>query len=432
MKVSGKEFFTLTLDLPPIPRLGRRAIISIFLIAFAARLVTIATAGFSSVDFGDARAYLFAARTLAETGHYPLRTDAFFFRAPGYPVFLLLCTLGHPDRIPMAKVANAAVGASSALLLALLSARIFRRSAVAFATGVAASLHPAFLLVARDIQSESLFLLLLLGSGFFLLAAADRPSTWLALVAGALLALAALTRPSALALSPLLAGPFLDRRYPARARAHIVGAAAFGFVLALTPWTLRNALLFHELIPVSDSLGSTFFDGNSTWADRYYQLRTRSEYDAWLEAMDRDKVRRLAALDPEGRLPPGTRSHALLSAALEERRADPAATVRLLLHKSWQWLRPYPTVWFRPRPVVAAVGLYYTGLFALTIVGFLGAHRRGAAVFCLGVLLLATATHVAILPAWRYRVPYWDPVLLLYAVWGAARLTGSASAPAAA
>ncbi len=37
------------------------------------------------------------------------------------------------------------------------------------------------------------------------------------------------------------------------------------------------------------------------------------------------------------------------------------------------------------------------------------------------------AAHVAIIVVWRYRVPYWDPVLLLYGVWGAARLTGAAA-----
>jgi hypothetical protein len=41
--------------------------------------------------------------------------------------------------------------------------------------------------------------------------------------------------------------------------------------------------------------------------------------------------------------------------------------------------------------------------------------------FCLAVLVLSMAAHVALQVVWRYRVPYWDPILLLYGTFGAAR-----------
>ena len=47
-----------------------------------------------------------------------------------------------------------------------------------------------------------------------LLTAVDRPSSNLALLSGGVLALAALTRPSALALAALLSAPLFDRDYP--------------------------------------------------------------------------------------------------------------------------------------------------------------------------------------------------------------------------
>jgi hypothetical protein len=54
------------------------------------------------------------------------------------------------------------------------------------------------------------------------------------------------------------------------------------------------------------------------------------------------------------------------------------------------------------------------------------AQRRGAVGFCLAVLAISMLTHVLILVLWRYRVPFWDPILLLYAVPGAARFLPSA------
>lgn len=121
---------------------------------------------------------------------------------------------------------------------------MFRRRRIAALTGVAGALHLPFVLLSRDVQSEALFIPLLLSAGALLLAAADRRSSRLALLSGALLAAAALTRPAALALSPLVLVVLADRRWPLRDRKRIAASAAVGLVLALAPWTIRNAARF--------------------------------------------------------------------------------------------------------------------------------------------------------------------------------------------
>lgn len=383
------------------------------------RIAAIAAVGFETLRFADSRAYLGAARVLAETGSYPDRTDDIFFRAPGDPAFLAAVTLGRAKRVPLAKVAGAAAGSLAVLLLAAISARLFGSRPVALATGAAAALHPSFVLFATEIQSEALFLPLLLAAGLWLLAATDRPSASLALGAGILLALAALTRPSALALGMFLLAPLFDRRWPARARAHLAAAGLLGFALALAPWTLRNALFFHEFIPISDSGGSTFYDGNCAWTNRLYEARTREQFEASVMAMHREKLDRLAALGLRDTRSPKARSSALVRMAVEERRRDPAGTARLYARKIWQWLRPYPTPLYWSGAVVAGVGLLYAALYAAAAVGLVTARRRGAVRFALVFLAVTMATHVALLVLWRYRVPYWDPILLLYGVFAA-------------
>src|SRR6185436_11031066 len=162
---------------PGIPRLGRRACAGLFLLALAARAAAILWFGASTTRFGDAEAYMRAATELVATGHYPKRTEPFYFRAPGYPYFLAAATLGHPRSVAAGKAINAVLGALAALLLAALSARIFGSRPVAFATGIAAALHPGLVMLSTDVQSEPLFVVLLLVSGYLLLAAADRPSS---------------------------------------------------------------------------------------------------------------------------------------------------------------------------------------------------------------------------------------------------------------
>ena len=375
--------------------------------------------GFSKVEFGDARAYLFAARTLAETGRYPRTTDAFFFRPPGYPVFLVAATLGDPSRIALAKIANAVLGSLAVLLLIALSHRIFRSRPVALATGVLAALDPSFLLISDDIQSEPLFLVCLLGAAYLLLAAVDRPSSNLAVAAGLALGLAALTRSTALAFGAFLLAPIADRRHPPRVRAHVAASALLGFFLALAPWTLRNYLRFHEWLPVNDAGGLSLYHGNSTWTRSFYEIRSREEYFHWIAALDTQTRRRLAELESRGPLSPGQRSKAFARMAIAESRADPAGTFRTLGRKVWQWVRPYPTPWFWPLPIVVVLGAYYTALFALTAAGLATAVRTGVRAFALAALAASMAIHVLFLVLWRYRIPYWDPILLLYAPAGA-------------
>jgi 4-amino-4-deoxy-L-arabinose transferase-like glycosyltransferase len=405
-----------------VPRLGRAVCAAIFFGAFAVRLAAIAAVGFSTMRFGDAPAYLLGAKALAETGHYPLRTDSYLFRPPGFPFLLAVSTFGHPDAIPAAKVVNATVGALGALLVAALSARIFRRRGLAIAAGLLAALHPSLVLASSDLQSEPLFVALLLSAGYLLLAATDRPSSNLAVLAGVFLALAALTRSSALVLAPLLLAPLRDVRHPSRANAHIAFSALLGFGLALAPWTLRNALVFRELIVVNDGAGYVFYGRNADAALPLARARDRAELQVATDGLERDRVERILSLPEAVRSSPGRLSRALTSAAIAQRRADPRGTLRLLAWKTWDWLRPYPDPRFWPRPAVLAVGVYMAALFTCAGIGFLRAPRTGVSAFCLVFLAATMLVHVVLETNWRYRAANWDPVLLLYASFGVATL----------
>jgi multisubunit Na+/H+ antiporter MnhF subunit len=68
---------------------------------------------------------------------------------------------------------------------------------------------------------------------------------------------------------------------------------------------------------------------------------------------------------------------------------------------------------------VATVGVFYVVLFAAAVVGLVSGPRPGVRAFALALLAVSMAAHVLLLVVWRYRVPYWDPVLLLYGIFGA-------------
>jgi 4-amino-4-deoxy-L-arabinose transferase-like glycosyltransferase len=404
------------------PRIRVKALLVIFLLALGVRLAVVAYTGPTTARFGDALTYQLAARALADTGSYPLKTEAFYFRPPGYVVFLTIITLGRPERVLVAKLASALLGAFAAVILVAIAARLLGWREIAIAAGVGAALDPSLVMVSSDVQSEPLFLVLLLSAGFLLLASADRPSSTLAVAAGCLVGLAILTRPSALLVAPLLAATLFDRRWPLRARAHIATAAVLGAVLTVAPWLVRNAVVYREFVPVSDTGGVLFYLGNSDLMMRFYDVRSRLEYNRWSDDAYRMLDDRLSDLRAAGIASPGAISRALRQEVLARISSEPVWAARLYLRKLWDWLRPYPNPLYWPRTVVFGIGALYTIFYLLAARGLLLAPRRGATLFALAFLFLSMAAHVLTLVSWRYRVPYWDPILILYGVFGAGTL----------
>lgn len=400
----------------------------IVVLALAARLVASALVGFETLRFGDARAYVETARALLLTGSYPDGVEALpVFRAPGYPVFLLATTLGHPELLWLDKVVNAFLGAGAALLVARLASAFGGSRRAALLAGLLAALHPPFLLQAADVQSEPLFIVLFLASALALLSAADTGRPGAALAAGAALGLSVLTRPVGLALAPLLLSPLLDRRHARGRRVVLAAASLAGLLLTVGPWTLRNATRFDAFLPVSDQAGLVTYQGTSEMAVSYYRVETREEFQRWMEATNRDVTHgRIGEIARRAGSNPAERSRAFLAAASEWRREDPVRFLRLTARKALDWLRPWASPWGWSTPVVVASGIWYAGLFGLAIAGMGTSSRRGVVAATLLALALTMAAHVATLVIWRYRIACWDPLLVPWAALGAVALAARA------
>jgi 4-amino-4-deoxy-L-arabinose transferase-like glycosyltransferase len=141
------------------------------------------------------------------------------------------------------------LGAATIVVIALLARRVAGERAGLVAAGLAAA-YPVLVAADGALMSESLYGLLVAGgllAGWDLL---ERPRPWVAAAAGALVALAALTRSEALLLLPLLVLPVAWRGGPAGRWARMAAAvAAFGLVLS--PWMIRNATTFERFVPIS-------------------------------------------------------------------------------------------------------------------------------------------------------------------------------------
>jgi 4-amino-4-deoxy-L-arabinose transferase-like glycosyltransferase len=221
---------------------------------------------------GDSQSYLLPGWELANgQGFSPeLR------RTPLYPLFVAASLALFGQDLTALALAQQALGLATVGLVYVLGARLFGRGAGLLAA-LAMALSGPQLVYERYVMTEALFGLALAGLGVVLVAAvqpqpghsADLPTLGargaahgkqapqvllLPLLAGLAIGVAALTRPVAQAILPLLLLALLLGLPRWRPALKAAGLALVGYVLLVGPWAVRNALA-HDSLSASGGLG---------------------------------------------------------------------------------------------------------------------------------------------------------------------------------
>lgn len=244
-------------------------LLAIFLLAFMLRL------GYALVERVpvqvDARIYnkiavnLMQGQGFAESPGLPRNQDGSIrVVGPLYPVFLgaLYWLLG--PHVWIVWIVQALLGAATCLVLAHLGKGAFGWT-VGVVTAVLAALAFDLVIFPAMLLTETLYLFLaslaLLGVNRALAA----HSAWWSLVAGLVIGLGALTRPTIL----LFAG-FIVLWQVGRNSWRTAAPLFLGIALMLLPWGLRNSLIYGEFVMVSPNGGWNFWLGANPEADGSY------------------------------------------------------------------------------------------------------------------------------------------------------------------
>ncbi|CAN5673492.1 hypothetical protein BH10ACT1_BH10ACT1_13930 [soil metagenome] len=175
---------------------------------------------------------------------------------PGYPVFLAAADKAGVTSEDGQRSLLCLLGSLTVGLVGLIARRL-GGDAVGLLAAAVAALHPSLWSTDTSPLAEPLAAFLGMAAVLAALAVHDDPrrSRWIVL--GVVAGLGGLVRSELLLMGPLLLVPSgwrlaADRRL--RVASVAIGLAAMAAVLA--PWTVRNAVTFHELVPVSNNLGS--------------------------------------------------------------------------------------------------------------------------------------------------------------------------------
>jgi peptidoglycan/LPS O-acetylase OafA/YrhL len=213
------------------------------------------------------------------------------FRAPLYPWFLGASYEVSGGSITAARLAQAALGVLTVVLVFLVARRLFGRGA-ALASAAIAAVYPPLVLATVALMSEAIFVPIMLGALLMaLLAREGGPrATWWAAGCGAAVGSALLARPNGMAMVPALVvlAAAWGRRSADRDRTGLVRAVAVvGCAVAVVlPWEVRTAAALDAFVPISDIDGYNVAgvynadSANAPWPSKY-QFRPPSAVAAF-------------------------------------------------------------------------------------------------------------------------------------------------------
>lgn len=178
---------------------------------------------------------------------------------PAYPAALAALYKIFGEHVLLAKGLNIACAAVTVVLVYILARRIFD-SRVAFLGALMLALFPGQIYFSTLVMTETMFamvflLILLLAQVWTVEQSHAR--WWQLAVLGLLVGLAALVRAEGLFLAGVLLLLWACTVRPWRGLLPYSGLLALGLVVALTPWTIRNAIQLDEFVPIRTNAGNT-------------------------------------------------------------------------------------------------------------------------------------------------------------------------------
>ncbi len=344
-----------------------------------------------------------------------------FFQEPLYPYFLGAVYAVAGDEPAAQRTAarrvQAVLGALTAVLVALLAARVFDARVGALAGLLFALYGPAVWFTALLLKA-ALFLPLL---AVFLLVLVDARTARQWALVGLLGGLGALLRGNMLVLLAILAAWPLARALAERrgARAALVGAGAvvLGVALALGPVVLRNHHVGGRFVLTTSGAGTNVYGGNNL--DNPYGVATEFDWVRGVPEHEAGDWRREASRRAGRELDATETSSYWLRAALDSAREHPREHALILWRKLrlalnryevpdnhfLEWDRRFVGLLRAPLlgfAVVGLAGLCGLGLFALDLLRRRGS-RRGFELAAFFTLYLGTI--VATVMSDRARLP---------------------------
>ncbi|MGE4427224.1 MAG: ArnT family glycosyltransferase [Solirubrobacteraceae bacterium] len=245
--------------------------------------------------WGDPADYDRLAATFALLGdwaptQYAVPGSPTAFRAPAYPGLLAavyeVVGLDERTRWAAGRLVGALLGTITVAIVWGIARRTWSDVWIARAAAGVTAVLPSLVWLNGGLVAETLFVPLVLAALLVTLIHRDRPDLRLAVLAGAIVGVAALTRTNGMSvILPVAIGLWSARRRPL---APVAAVAAL--VVVLIPWTVRNAQALDRFLPLGTHNGYTMAGvwnaGSATRGDHFAHSWVPAEVPAYRDLFD--------------------------------------------------------------------------------------------------------------------------------------------------
>ncbi|MCB8980360.1 MAG: glycosyltransferase family 39 protein [Ardenticatenaceae bacterium] len=390
---------------------SHKAVLIVIGIAFIIRLsIALYSPGNPHEDFAS---YYNLAVNLTEGSGFSGTSGPTAFRAPGYPLFLSLFFYIFGTSLFVARMANVLLSTIVVLGTYLVSREAFSEN-IALISATIVAFTPSLILYTPILASENLATPLLLISIWLIILGWERTKLSYFFLAGVSMSIATLTRPGFLMFPCVIAIYMAFRKLQLALIFRYLSAFAIGLLLTLSPWVIRNYLVFGQFIPVATNGGFNLAIGFNQYSTGEYignvtETVLGKEYD-W--AAYRLKDSNLTEPDID---------QALKTAALEFIKENPVRAITLSLPKLLYFYgddvsgvyhniafpsRPTPNwLWKTSRWIAQLYYLIVLVLASSTLFLYKRINLYPHAVFILAVIAYWTFLHMVFFGGDRFHLP---------------------------
>jgi 4-amino-4-deoxy-L-arabinose transferase-like glycosyltransferase len=405
--------------LSPRQRLG-----IILAAALVLRLAILAMTTQLSLKIVDEQHYHVLATSMVEGRGMASASGPTSLRPPVYPALVAgLWSVSGSRSLQVVRVFQDLLGLATAVLVYWIGRRLYDNRTALVAAGITA-FYPALVLANSLFLTETVFTFLLTAFVAALIALLQRPRPAVAVSAGLLLGLAALTRSIVWPL-PLVLVPFLAWIAPATFPRRLMCCALLlaAYAAVLLPWAVRNTRLQGVPVVVDTMGGMNLRMGNYEFTphDRIWDAVSQRGPQSWIVG-----------------IPPHPPGRGEWTEGEKERWARQQALAFMVAHPSltiWRAVIKFSDFWALDRDYMAAIqrGMYHppvwaavvataamTAAFPLVIgLAIVGICLRPPAdwrshLLLILLVLFVTALHSVVFGHPRYRLPL-TPILAVYA-----------------
>ncbi len=211
----------------------------------------------------DAKYYdAWAMRVVAGQGYGPMP----FYMSPMYPYILAAVYFVAGHSFTAVYILQTLLGLGNLLLTYVIGRRLFGHKAGLIAM-VLMTVYAPLVYLETKLLTETLAIALNLTVLLLLMRAMKRPTIAGYLVAGIVMGLSAVCRPSALVSVALIVAWLAYSNLKSRTGFRFTAVAVLGVVLAILPVTARNYIVGHDLVLISSNGGLVFAQSNNPTAN---------------------------------------------------------------------------------------------------------------------------------------------------------------------